>query len=145
MILVKLTQSPESIHFTRSVPNAPNSELVLRAVGQQHGLVLPTGAWLPRLLLLPRLPSLVFEAVASPAVHSSDAVEGADEQQSPRDPNAHRSQHPRHITCLLSDQLHPATHQSLVALDPHRGRGDEAVGGRRGDLRGFCQVFLTLL
>lgn len=56
-----------------------SSEFVLGAVGQQHGLVLTAGAGLSRLLWLPDLPPLVFEAVPPLAVNHPDAVEGADD------------------------------------------------------------------
>lgn len=42
----------------------------------------------------------MFEAVPSFTVKHSDAVEGADNQQSPGDPDAYGGQHPGHITRL---------------------------------------------
>lgn len=60
-------------------PRGDSSELILGAVGQQHGLVLTAGPGLSRLLWLPDLPPLVFEAVPPLAVNHSDAVKGADD------------------------------------------------------------------
>lgn len=71
-------------------------------------------------LWLSCLPPLAFETVPPFAVDHADAVEGAHDQQGPRDADAHRSQHPRHVTSLRRWSKESFSFTQLVSVVKRR-------------------------